>query len=134
MLLSSMKKNKWKTFKQSLKVGLTVHKKIQNASQTKHTVNWSGKNNEKVALFKYLRQTTYLKDTSKNLCHDQSSMKLFRKKPQRNTLIQTTPLINDLVSELPKGIKAALYADDLVIWCKEEYATTATYRMQLAAD
>ena len=43
-------------------------------------------------------------------------------------------LINDLVSELPKGVKAALYADDLVIWCKEEYATTATYRMQLAAD
>ena len=36
--------------------------------------------------------------------------------------------INDLVSELPKGIKAALYADDLVIWCKEEYTTTATYR------
>ena len=32
-------------------------------------------------------------------------------------------LINDLVSELPKGIKAALYADDLVVWCKEEYAT-----------
>ena len=39
--------------------------------------------------------------------------------------------INDLVSELPKGVKAALYADDLVVWCKEEYATTATYRMQL---
>ena len=99
-------------------------------------IQWTDqeKNNEKVALFKYLRQTTYLKDTSKNLCHDQSSMKLFRKKTQRNTLIQTTPLINDLVSELPKGIKAALYADDLVIWCKEEYATTATYRMQLAVD
>ena len=30
--------------------------------------------------------------------------------------------------------KAALYADDLVIWCKEEYATTATYRILLAAD
>ena len=42
--------------------------------------------------------------------------------------------INDLVSELPKGVKAALYADDLVMRCKEEYTTTATYRMQLAAD
>ena len=41
---------------------------------------------------------------------------------------------NDLVSDLPKGVKASLYADDLVIWCKEDYATTATYRMQLAAD
>ena len=56
--------------------------------------------------------------------------------PQGGVLSPTLFLlfINDLVSELPKGIKAALYADDLVIWCKEEYATTATYRMQLAAD
>nr|KAG5706601.1 hypothetical protein BaRGS_005671 [Batillaria attramentaria] len=36
--------------------------------------------------------------------------------------------------ELPKGIKAALYADDLVMWCVEEHATTAAYRMQQAAD
>lgn len=42
--------------------------------------------------------------------------------------------INDIVSELPKGVKAALYADDLVLWCKEEHATTATYRMQGAID
>ena len=42
--------------------------------------------------------------------------------------------INDLVSELPRGVKAALYAGDLVMWCEEEYATAATYRMQLAAD
>ena len=56
--------------------------------------------------------------------------------PQGGVLSPTLFLlfINDLVSELPKGIKAALYADDLVLWCKEEYATTATYRMQLAAD
>ena len=42
--------------------------------------------------------------------------------------------IDDLLAELSKGIKAALYADDLVMWCVEEYATTATYRMQQAAD
>ena len=42
--------------------------------------------------------------------------------------------ISDLVSELPKGVEAALYADNLAIWCKEEYATTATYRMQLAVN
>ena len=40
--------------------------------------------------------------------------------------------INDLIDDLPRGIKAALYADDLVMWCTEEYATTATYRMQTA--
>jgi ribonuclease HI len=42
--------------------------------------------------------------------------------------------INDLVPELPKGVHAALYADDLVLWCTEEYTTTATHRMQLALD
>ena len=42
--------------------------------------------------------------------------------------------INDLVDDLPKGIKAALYADDLVLWCTEEHSSTATYRMQQAAD
>ena len=56
--------------------------------------------------------------------------------PQGGVLSPTLFLlfINDLVSELPKGVKSILYADDLVIWCKKDYATTATYRMQLAAD
>ena len=42
--------------------------------------------------------------------------------------------INDLVSELPRGVKAALYADDLVLWYKEELASTANYRIQQAID
>ena len=56
--------------------------------------------------------------------------------PQGGVLSPTLFLlfINDLVSELPRGVKAALYADDLVLWCKEEHASTATYRMQQAAD
>ena len=33
--------------------------------------------------------------------------------------------INDLLPELPKGVQAALSADDLVMWCTEEYTTTA---------
>ena len=41
---------------------------------------------------------------------------------------------NDLVPELPNGIHAGLYADDLVLWCTEEYATTATHRVKLAPD
>ena len=51
--------------------------------------------------------------------------------PQGEVLSPTLFLlfINDLVSEVPKGVKAALYTDDFVMWCKEEYATTATYRM-----
>ena len=56
--------------------------------------------------------------------------------PQGGVLSPTLFLIfiNDLIETLPKGIHAALYADDLVMWCKEEYATTATYRMRLAVD
>ena len=56
--------------------------------------------------------------------------------PQGGVLSPTLFLIfiNDLIENLPKGVHAALYADDLVMWCKEEYATTATYRMRLAAD
>ena len=39
--------------------------------------------------------------------------------PQGGVLSPTLFLlfISDLVSELPKGVKAALYADDLVMWC-----------------
>ena len=42
--------------------------------------------------------------------------------------------INDLIQLMPKRVHAALYTDDLVMWCKEEHATTATYRMQQAAN
>jgi hypothetical protein len=38
----------------------------------------------------------------------------------------------DLIPELPKGVHTAIYADDLVLWCTEEYAATANYRMQIA--
>ncbi|KAK7087559.1 hypothetical protein V1264_021593 [Littorina saxatilis] len=56
--------------------------------------------------------------------------------PQGGVISPTLFLIfiNDLLPELPKGVKAALYADDLVMWCTEEHSTTATYRLQLAAD
>ena len=56
--------------------------------------------------------------------------------PQGGVLTPTLFLvfINDLVSELPRGVKAALYADDLVLWCKEEHARTANYRIQQAID
>ena len=42
--------------------------------------------------------------------------------------------MNDLVPELLNGVQSALYADDLVLWCSEEYATTARYRIQTALD
>ncbi|KAK3766209.1 hypothetical protein RRG08_017650 [Elysia crispata] len=39
-----------------------------------------------------------------------------------------------LLLHLPKGTKSALYADDLVMWCKEKHISTAAYRMQQAAN
>ena len=42
--------------------------------------------------------------------------------------------IDDLVSELPRGVKAALYADDILLWCKEEHASTANNRIQKVID
>jgi hypothetical protein len=56
--------------------------------------------------------------------------------PQGGVLPPTLFILymNDLVPELPNGVQAALYADDLVLWCSEEYATTAKYRIQTALD
>ena len=56
--------------------------------------------------------------------------------PQGGVISPTLFLIfiDDLLAEMPNGIKTALYADDLVMWCTEEYATTATYRMQQAVN
>jgi hypothetical protein len=32
------------------------------------------------------------------------------------------------------SLSTAIYADDLVLWCTDEYAATANYRMQIALD
>ncbi|BFZ13185.1 hypothetical protein BsWGS_16224 [Bradybaena similaris] len=42
--------------------------------------------------------------------------------------------INDLIAELPHGMKVAMYADDLVIWCTNDQATVATKMLQRAVD
>jgi ribonuclease HI len=56
--------------------------------------------------------------------------------PQGGVLSPTLFLvfINDLVAELPSGIKVAMYADDLVMWCKDEYAAVASKMLQRAMD
>ena len=56
--------------------------------------------------------------------------------PQGGVISPTLFLIfiNDLMKELPPGIQTALYADDLVMWCTAEYATTATLKIQRAVD
>ena len=52
--------------------------------------------------------------------------------PQGGVLSPTLFLvfINDIVAELPRKVQGAIYADDLAIWCSEEYLSTAQYRLQ----
>ena len=35
---------------------------------------------------------------------------------------------------MPQNLQTAMYADDLALWCTEEYITTANYRLQEALD
>ena len=43
-------------------------------------------------------------------------------------------LINDLIKKFPSPVKCAMYANDLVLWSTEEYATTAKVRLQEATN
>ena len=40
--------------------------------------------------------------------------------------------IRDIPHRIHKNIQGAIYADDLALWCSEEYITTANYRLQQA--
>ena len=54
--------------------------------------------------------------------------------PQGGVLSPTLFLIfiRDILHRMPKNIQGAIYADDLVLWCSEEYIITANYRLQQA--
>ncbi|RUS91759.1 hypothetical protein EGW08_000467 [Elysia chlorotica] len=56
--------------------------------------------------------------------------------PQGGVLSPTLFLIfiNDIVKDLPRNVHGAIYADDLVLWCSEEYTSTANYRLQEALN
>ena len=51
--------------------------------------------------------------------------------PQVGVLSTTLFLvfIRDILHRLPKNIQGAIHADNLVLWCSEEYITTANYRL-----
>ena len=54
--------------------------------------------------------------------------------PQGGVLFLTLFLvfIRYILHRMPKDIQGAIYADDLALWCSEEYITTANYRQQQA--
>ncbi|CAC5369599.1 unnamed protein product [Mytilus coruscus] len=87
----------------------------------------------------YKRIKSYLyKRRARVLVNGQYGRKVLLKQgvPQEGVLPPTLCILfmNDLVQELPKGVQSALYADALVLWCSEEYATTAKYRIKTAFD
>ena len=54
--------------------------------------------------------------------------------PQGGVLSPTLFLIfiRGILHRMPKNIQGTIYADDLALWCSEEYITTASYRLQQA--
>ncbi|KAK7488767.1 hypothetical protein BaRGS_00020064 [Batillaria attramentaria] len=40
--------------------------------------------------------------------------------------------IRDILQQLSRNVREAIYAGDLALWCSEEYITTAKYRLQQA--
>ena len=65
---------------------------------------------------------SYLYNRRARVCRQSSQHKKSTKAQEYSTGRNPIPtvflrFINDLVSELPKGVKAALYADDLVMLC-----------------
>ena len=81
---------------ESLKVGLNIHK-----GKTKYMTNHADSEDiltdqqkiEKVTEFKYLGETTHLKDTTKeeNICQNQRSVELFWKKTRKYSRINNSP-------------------------------------------
>ena len=58
-----------------------------------------------------------------------------RRSPPRQCSIPDPLLhINDVQKIIPKGVNAALYADDLAIWTTEENIGTAKVRLQITLD
>ena len=56
--------------------------------------------------------------------------------PQGGDLSPTIFLvfINDIVKDMPRKVRGAIYAEDLVLWCSEEHLSTANYRLQQALN
>ena len=54
--------------------------------------------------------------------------------PQGGVLSPTLFLIfiKDILEKMPKGVKGAMYADDLVLWCSEIKISTANFRLREA--
>ena len=88
-------------------------------------------------MFKWISQYLNNRKARVHVDGQQSSKKVLREGvPQGGVLSPTLFLvfINDIMKDMPQKIQGAIYADDLVLWCSEEYLTTARYRIQEALN
>ena len=88
-------------------------------------------------MFRWISQYLNNRKARVNIDGDHSRKKVLREGvPQGGVLSPTLFLvfINDIMKDMPKRIQGAIYADDLVLWCSEEYLTTARFRMQEALN
>lgn len=91
----------------------------------------------KANMFAWIKSYMHNRRARVTINNHRSKKVLFRHGVPQGGVVSPTlflVFINDLLPELPKGVKTALYADDLVMWCTEEHTTTATYRLQMALD
>ena len=87
----------------------------------------------------FRRIKSYLHNRRERVVIDNTkSKKILRRHgvPQGGVLSPSIFLVfmNDLIKKFPSTVKSAMYADDLVIWSTEEYATTAKIRLQEATN
>ena len=86
-------------------------------------------------MFKWIEQYLTKRKARVKVQHHKSKIKeLKHGVPQGGVLSPTLFLIfiKDILENMPKGVKGALYADDLVLWCSEENITTANFRIREA--
>ena len=86
-------------------------------------------------MFKWISQYLHNRKSRTQIKQHKSKKKVLKQGvPQGGVLSPTLFLvfIKDIIHRLPKNVKGAIYADDLALWCSEEYITTANYRLKLA--
>ena len=86
-------------------------------------------------MFKWIDQFLKKRKARVKVKHHKSRIKeLKHGVPQGGVLSPTLFLvfIKDILEKMPKGVKGAMYADDLVLWCSEEYISTANLRLREA--
>ena len=88
-------------------------------------------------MYTWIKQYLKNRKARVNLQGKKSKKKLLRQGvPQGGVLSPSLFIIffDDIIKELPRGVRGAIYADDLVLWCSEKYIGTAQVRLQTALD